>query len=280
MNSLKIFEDSRYWLLAIGSGSIAIHLTLIWRSENIDVIGTSLLFWFSAAILIWERKDDLELESDPISTILGMFLVGLVLFRSLSISGYDIFLRLAPFISALGLGLIASGIKGMKQYWQELLIVGFIAIPPGLMLSIINISPATAKFTHFILWYLGFNVTRQGIHLILPPASLEVASGCSGMTIILQILGLSLLVLLMFPSTLRQKILLPIAGILVGFVVNSARVCLMTYLLAFSGKKAFEYWHYGDGSLIFSMIAIAIFGVFCWFTVLRDEPKNSQTRNE
>jgi cyanoexosortase A len=124
-----------------------------------------------------------------------------------------------------------------------------------------------------MLWYLGFSVTREGTYLILPPASLEVASGCSGMTSILQILGLSLLVLIMFPSTIVQKILVPISGIVVAFVVNGVRVALMTYLLAFSAKENFEYWHYGDGSLIFSMIAVAIFGIFCWFMVLRDEPE-------
>ena len=263
--------------MAIATGVIAIHLRLIWRSDNIDVIGTSLMFWMAAAILIWERKDDLKLESGPIATGLGIVLLALVLLRSLSISGYDIFLRVFPVISTLGLGLIASGIKGIKQYWQELLIVGFIAIPPGLMLSIINISPLTAKFTHFLLWYLGFPVTREGTHLIIAPASLEVASGCSGMTIILQMLGLSLLVLILFPSTIFEKILVPISAIVVAFVVNGVRVALMTYLLAFSGKEEFKYWHYGDGSLIFSIIAVAIFGLFCWFTVLRDETENQQT---
>lgn len=274
-NSLKLWDSPKYWLLAIATGLIAIHLTLTWRSDNIDVLGTSLLFWGAGAILMWEKKDSLDFETELVSTLVGISIIALVLLKSLSISGYDIFLRFSPLISGLGLGLVASGFKGLKQYWQELLIVGFIAIPPGLILKFIDVAPVTARFTHFILHYLGVNVTRQGVHLIVANASLEVASGCTGVGAILQLLGLGILVLLMFPTNLRQKIFVLLTAIVVAFVVNGVRVALMTYLLAFYGQKAFEYWHYGDGSLIFSMIAVAIFGLFCWFTVLRDEPKNS-----
>lgn len=277
MNSLKLLQSTKYWLLAIATGIIAIHITLTGRSDNIDVFGTSVLFWGVGSVLLWEKKDSLDFESDAVATFVGILVISLVLLKSFSLSGYDIFLRVSPFISTLGLGLIASGFKGLKQYWQELLIVGFIAIPPGLILNFINVAPVTAKFTHFILHYLGINVTRQGVHLILEQSSLEVASGCTGVAVILQLLGLGMLVLLMFPTNLPQKIFVLIAAIGVGFVVNGARVALMTYLLAYYGQKAFEYWHYGDGSLIFSMIAVAIFGLFCWFTVLRDEPNNSQT---
>jgi cyanoexosortase A len=226
---------------------------------------------------VGKKKDALDFESGAGSTILGILLITLVLLKSFSLSGYDIFLRISPLISTLGLGLIASGFKGLKQYWQELLIVGFIAIPPGLILNFMNVAPVTAKFSHFLLWYLGIDVTRQGVHLILERSSLEVASGCTGVSAILQLFGLGMLVLLMFPTNFTQKIFVLIAATVVGFVVNGARVALMTYLLAYYGQKAFEYWHYGDGSLIFSMIAVAIFGLFCWFTVLRDEPNNSQT---
>jgi len=276
MNSLKLLQSPKYWLLAIATGTIAIHITLTWRSDNIDVLGTSLLFWGAGSILLWEKKDSLDFDSEPIPTFVGISILSLVLLKSISLSGYDIFLRISPLISGLGLGLIASGFKGLKQYWQEFLIVGFIAIPPGLILKFIDVAPFTAKFSHFMLHYLGINATRQGVHLIVESSSLEVASGCTGVGAILQLLGLAMLVLLMFPTNLSQKIFVLIAATVVAFVVNGVRVALMTYLLAFYGQKAFEYWHYGDGSLIFSMIAVAIFGLFCWFTVLRDEPTNSQ----
>lgn len=276
MNSLKLLQSPKYWLLAIATGLIAIHITLTGRSDNIDVFGTSVLFWGTGSVLLWEKKDSLDFESGAVATFVGTLLIALVLLKSVSFSGYDIFLRISPLISTLGVGLIASGFKGLKQYWQELLIVGFIAIPPGLILKLIDVAPFTAKFTHFILHYLGINVTRQGVHLIIENASLEVASGCTGVTAMLQLLGMAMLVLLMFPTNVPQKILVPISATAIAFVVNGVRVALMTYLLAYYGEKAFEYWHYGDGSLIFSMIGVAIFGLFCWFTVLNDEPNNSQ----
>ena len=145
MDSLKLWESPKYWLLAIATGLIAIHLTLTWRSNNVDVLGTSLLFWGAGAILMWEKKDSLDLETELVSTLAGISILALVLLKSLSISGYDIFLRFSPLISGLGLGLLASGFKGLKQYWQELLIVGFIAIPPGLILKFIEKKIATKK---------------------------------------------------------------------------------------------------------------------------------------
>ena len=40
------------------------------------------------------------------------------------------------------------------------------------------------------------------------------------------------------------------------FLVNGVRVALMAVLVALSDGEAFEYWHLGDGSLIFSAIAV------------------------
>lgn len=152
--------------------------------------------------------------------------------------------------------------------------LAFIAIPPGLVLRVLDTAPATAKFSGFLLWYLGADVTREGIFLILPEGSIEVASGCNGLNLILQLLGLSMLVLLMFPTKRLQKIIVPVVGASVAFVVNAARVALLAAIVAGGDKKTFTYWHHGDGSLIFSMIAVLIFGAFCWLAILREEPEN------
>jgi exosortase/archaeosortase family protein len=90
----------------------------------------------------------------------------------------------------------------------------------------------------------------------------------------MQMVMLAILFLFMFPTNWKQKILVPVVGVLVGFAVNVVRVALMAYLIAYSTEKAFEYWHFGQGSIIFSMIAAAIFGLFCQFGILRNEPEN------
>ncbi|MCT7983580.1 cyanoexosortase A [Laspinema sp. A4] len=275
MSFVQVTQEPKYWLLGIAAGLMIINLTLISRYAPADFVGTSLLFLGGAAFLIWERYKSFELQSSLPSTILGIGIISLVLMKSATLNTYDIFLRLSPFMSGLGLALLASGIKGIKQYWQELFILGFMSISTGFLLKIFNISPLTAKFAAMILWYLGFPVTHKGIYVSLPTGSIEVYSGCSGYSAILQLLGLSILFLFMFPTTVKQKIYIPFLAGILGFIINGIRVALMGFLVAYSDKDSFEYWHFGEGSLIFSMIGVLLLGVFCWVFILRHESPNT-----
>ncbi|MEG4986829.1 cyanoexosortase A [Microcoleus sp. BR0-C5] len=279
INWLKHVQEPKYWLLGIASGLIAIHVTLTSRTNFTDLFGTMLLFWGVVAFLIWERHESLTFESGVFASFFGASLIALILLKSSSISGYDFFIRTAPFLSGISLALLASGTKGLKQYWQELLILGYAGIPPGLIELFVDLATLTAKFSAFILHYLGVEVLRKGVFLILEKGSVEVYHGCSGSTVILQLLGMAVIFLLMFPTTVGQKIVVPLVAIISAFVVNAARVALMAVLVSLSQPEAFKYWHEGTGSVIFSMIAVFIFGLFCWFAILKDQPPNKEGQN-
>ncbi|MEG4515921.1 MULTISPECIES: cyanoexosortase A [unclassified Microcoleus] len=279
INWLKHVQEPKYWLLGIASGLIALHLTLTSRTNDTDLFGTMLLFWGVVAFLIWERHESLTFESGIFASFFGSSLIALILLKSSSISGYDFFIRATPFLSGISLALLASGTKGLKQYGQELLILGYTAIPPGLIGVFVDVALLTAKFSAFLLHYLGFEVVRKGVFLILEKGSVEVYHGCSGVNAILQLLGLALVFLLMFPTTTGQKIVLPFVAIITAFIVNAARVGLLAVLVSLSQPEAFKYWHEGNGSVIFSMIAVFIFGLFCWFAILKDQPQNKEGQN-
>jgi cyanoexosortase A len=279
INWLKHLQEPKYWLLGIAAGSIALHLTLISRTENTDLFGTMFLFWGVVAFLIWERHESLTLESGVFSSLFGATLIALILLKSSSISGYDFFLRVSPLLSGVSLALLASGTKGLKQYWQEFIILAYTAIPPGAIGVFVDVSTLTAKFSAFLLHYLGFEVVRQGVYLILPNGRVQVYHGCSGVNAILQLLGLAVVFLLMFPTTAAQKIIVPTVAVIIAFVVNAARVGLLAVLVSLSQPEAFKYWHEGNGSVIFSMISVLIFGVFCWFAILQKEPQNKEKQN-
>lgn len=273
----RLLQTPKFWLLVIGVSLITIHLNLSWRSENTELLSNSLLFWSSIVYLVEKKHKILKLESGIFSSFFGILLIIWILIKSASIvRGYDPFLRVSPFIAALGLGLLASDVKGIKQYWQELTLLSFLAIPSEVPLLLVDLPSLTAKFATSILWYLGFDVSRQGVNIILQTGAVEVNPGCSGINSILQLLGLSLLFLVMFPTTLRKKILTPVVAVFLAFIVNGFRVALMA-VLAHSNEAAFKYWHEGDGSLIFSMIAVLIFGFFCHFLLLRNESVNQES---
>src|SRR4028119_1349046 len=125
INLLKHVQEPKYWLLGIASGLIALQLTLTSRTTDSDVFGTMLMFWGVVVFLIWERHESLTFESGVFASFFGASLIALILLKSSSIFEYDFFIRATPILSGISLALLASGTKGLKQYWQEILILGY-----------------------------------------------------------------------------------------------------------------------------------------------------------
>ncbi|MEO1402289.1 MAG: cyanoexosortase A [Cyanobacteria bacterium J06635_1] len=258
-----------YLLLTVGVGLIVIHLTLVSRANDDSLLASSFLYWLAIGSLVWSKRASLKFGAGFLSTLLALGLLGLVLLKSAFMAGYDPFLRIAPLLSALGLALLASGFRGLRQYWPMLLALCFLAPPPTALTQLVNLSPVTAKFSTALLWYSGFDVVRQGTFILLPKGGIEVIAGCSGVENMAHLLGLSVLFLLLFEIRRADRVWVPVVAVVLAFLVNSVRIALMTYLVASHGKDVFEYWHKGEGSLLFSMVAVALFGAFCWFLMRR-----------
>ena len=263
---LAIDKQARYWLTAIGLGLIALHLSLNEHFGRSGSFNHNSLFWMVLAFLLWDKREQLKLESNALGTFMGISILSFVFYRYLHLFPDDFFLRISPFLSLLGWGLLASGIQGLRQYYREFFLLFFLAIPWEFV-YIFDLSQLTARFSSFILWILGFEVTRQGIWIIMPTGSVEVYSGCSGLRTILQLLGLIWILLTLVVTNWRIKIALPVAAILLGFVINGIRVALMAILVATSNTTGFDYWHTGTGSLIFSAIAVVLLGVVSFLTI-------------
>ena len=252
-----------YLLVGIGAGLTILHLNLAAHSGDNDLFSGSLLFWVAGTYLIWSKSDRLIIKSNFVSALLGLSLINLVLFKSLHLFEEDPFLRLSPLISWLGLGLLASGWQGLKQYGGGLLLFTFLVVPWRLIDLFFNLSLLTAKFATALLWILGFLVSREGVLVILPTGSIEVYAGCSGIRAIAQLLGIALIFAVMFNPPKSTKALLFLLAIMLGFTLNALRVALMTVLVALGNEAAFAYWHLGDGSLVFSLCSVLIFGWIC-----------------
>jgi cyanoexosortase A len=270
LSSSKV-SGSRFWLISIGAGLVGIHLTLVDHSGQAEMLSSSLLYWIAVSSLIWKKRDQLRLNSSFFGTLLGLLLVAIVLIKSQSISNIDSFLRVSPLISAIGLAAIASGIRGIKQYWQEFAVLSFMIPHSGVLSQAFDSSKLTAEFATSLLWCLGFDASRQGVYVLLPTGSVEVNPGCSGYGSILQLLSLAVIFLFMFPTSRFQKLLMPIAAVCLGFSINAIRVALMAILSASGDKAAFLYWHNNEGSLAFSFISVLLFGLFCYFMLQQEQ---------
>ncbi len=276
-NSIRHLKNSSFWLLAIAAGLVTINMTLLGKVGDTAHLGMSALFWLAVASLLWEKRYSLSLKSEFLPTLVGTAFIAWVLFNSFPLPDrHDPFLRISPFMMALGLSLIASGFRGLKQFRQEITILFFLGVPSILISSLIEISAFTAKTSAFILWYLGFDVSVQGVYVNLPTGSVKVYGGCSGMEAMTYLLGLAVICLVMFPIKRNHKIIVPIVAVILGFVVNGFRVALMAVLVASNKPGAFDYWHEGDGSLIFGMIAVLIFGLFYLFLIRQSESHSEE----
>lgn len=256
-------QITKFMLLGIAATLTLIQFKLIWNHGQFKGLEPYFLCYASVAYLVWKKRNNLYLKTTIAAASVGSCCIAFVLLKTASLSSYDSFLRLAPILSGLGLALLASGFLQLKHYWRELLILCSLLIPTTRVLEIFDISKLTADFTSSFLWYLGYSVSQQGTTIFLPTSSIDVYSGCSGAQSILQLLTLAFLFIMLFPLNLWQKLIVPIVAVGVGFVVNGVRVALMAILFAQANETAFNYWHLGDGSLIFSMIAVLLFGGVC-----------------
>lgn len=278
MDSISRLKEPKFWLIGIAAAIAAIHLTLVDRVYKEDLFATSALFWLAAGTLIWDKRQDLNLQSSLPASIAGSVLLSLMLIRSATLPNSNLFLCALPLVGLLGLALLASGLRGLRQYWRELAIFGFLGIYPILerLLRLISLPVLTAKISHMLLWYTGTDSRRDGVFLHLSGnRSVEVYEACSGAQSILQMLSVAVLFLLMFPLRPLQRVICLLVAVTIGFSVNAGRVALMALLV--KQTEIFQFWHEGQGSLVFSVISVALFGIFCWFAFLRS-PKQPPMR--
>ncbi len=264
-----------FLLLVLGAALIAIQLTLIFKTGNSDRQITAMLFWAVAAYLIWERQDRLKFDTGPVASLVGALLLSLLLLKC---TGYceESFLIVYPFFASIALALIASGWQGLRAYWREILLLFFAGIPEVLLAKLTDPSPITAQFASSILWFSGLPIVRKGIFLQLPGGSVQVYSGCSGVVAMTQLLGMSVLFLMLLPLPWKwyQKAILPIAAVSIGFIVNSLRVSLMAILVSQKQMAAFNYWHDGSGSLVFSVIGTLLLVLLVWILIQLFTPES------
>ena len=172
------------------------------------------------------------------------------------------------------MALLASGWRGLGQYWQPLFVLLFLGIPRVLLHFLPDISPLTAKFSALLVWYIGVPTSLEGPFITVPNGRVEVVESCSGLNLITYMLALTAVFLVLFPTQRIHKFVAPIVAVVLGFVVNAVRVALLAVLSPEASRPAFEYWHDQGGALIFVMIAVVLFGGFCWLLLNQSSASN------
>ena len=264
------FYDNRFWLLTISGLLIAFNWCLF-KYHSVYFI-----YWCAALFVTWHRRNDLDLESDIFSTIIGLILIVWLLFRGVIMmtdSQTDIITRMYPLFSMTGIFLVSTKVSKIVQYWREILIVSFTGIPwehiyffPILAQ---RISIFDAKISQLMLCYVGFDAYQKDNLLILPTGSIKIAGPCSSFDLLALLWQCCLFICLCFAISKNQKLLLWLWSTVIALSINGIRLCLMALLIANDQQDAFDYWHSSAGAKIFTTIAILLFTLVYWLLVER-----------
>ena len=272
------------------SGLIAtaiLYLNLTWNTGDIDLVTTSGFYWGAIIWLLWRKRDRLNYDSDIVSSCLGLFLLGLTISKVTNLFWFEsTLLPLFPFVIAIALALIASGFKGLTQYWQELFFAWFLFFPEGAIGhaidNIVRITILNAKFATYFLYYIGFDVASKGNQVLLSLPELGqfkaiVDYPCAGVPMILLMLKFALLLISLTSLSKQEKLIVPAFSIVLGFLLGVVRVSILTLLIPNPTK--FDYWHGAQGSQIFSTLAITIFAGFCYWILERKQTDTKRSQS-
>lgn len=256
------------------------YFTVLWQFSDIAHLGVSLLF----GLAIWDlqtrrkNKQQLPLKFRQPQALIGgviVILVGLLNFKFQNF----FFMRSTPFLGGFGVVLMAFSWDGLKTYRRELGLLFFLGLPSVISHFLPDPSPLAAWFGSGVLNLVGVNaVFEDGTNLVLPSGTVQVFRGCSGLEYMNYLLGISILCLTLFPISSNKRYWIPVVGVLLGFIVNGFRVALLAVLAAQDSMVSFDYWHEGQGSLLFGGVAILIFGGFYSLVLKTNCPKPLHTK--
>lgn len=258
----------------VAVGLAAIYLTYIWRLDDKAHWGMSLIFGAAILSLLWD-KDITIPKPQPAAIGLGAAIIAMVLALSLQMADGETFVRLMPLLCGFGIAFIVAGFQGLSVYRNELTLLFFLSVPRVIFSLIQDISPITARFSAFLLWYIGYDPQVEGVLLKLEGQAIRVWEGCSGAESICYMLGIAVVCLMLYPIQGRAlKIAAVGIAAFLGFVINAVRVALLAVLVMKNNIDAFTYWHEGNGSLVFGTGSVALFGLLYWLASNQLFPEN------
>ncbi|MDJ0597670.1 MAG: cyanoexosortase A [Crocosphaera sp.] len=282
---LKLFwvnylvNQSKLWLLCLTGSLGAVYLNWFMVHQafvnKLTLIDKSLLAVIAVCWLLWQKRETLTLETRLYPTLFGLACFAFFL----SNNNYYT-LKILPFFFVLGFGFLTAGFRVFQQYKPELIICLVLGLS-GILQKPLNeelstLTTLTTDLTTLVLHLIGYHPLRQGNMLLLYPdalATLNVNYGCSGYAQITWLLLIAVIFLAMFPFNLSKKMIVSSLAIIIAFICNGIRIAVLTILVAAGKITEFHYWHEGEGSQLFSIISLFIFGSFCFYLIRTMNPE-------
>lgn len=256
----------------LGLSLVGLHLVLTWQViGQTDQFMLNVLLWSALITLVSNKQYLRSCQSSRIATGLGVGLVFLICLKSVSLFAYEsAFVTVLPGLIFLSLGLIVTGFKVIR-HWQEALLITTLMVPLGATAALVRAAAGNpiqlllAQSATFLLHYVGFDVFREGINVVLPFGAVSVEYQCTGIPILVLLLQLSVPLRFLFQTSWPKFLMILGAAFSITFGLSSIRIVIMA--LSVANETRFDYWHGAAGGQIFSTIAIALFSGLCLWLI-------------
>lgn len=264
------------WLLLAGALATQ-NIAVFHSSQTANTAVLAVLVWGGALVCLEDRLDQLQPRPSRIARWLGSALVLWVLLRTSLVLQWDgLLYALAP-MGGLALALLARPCRQLGLFRDALLCL---LLLPGfaLLMRLLPeqpISVLTASLAGLLLNSLGIPVVvDQRSVLMGPGGGVQVLAACNGLDMIALVFCTAIIFLLAFPirSNLSRLIVLGVAPLL-GLLSNTIRIAILTLVAGSGNGKGsfwFDFFHQDTGSLIFSGVAVFVFGM-CYLRLLEPE---------
>jgi len=254
------------WLLIASTVAIQ-NIVVFHTSQNESMTIFAILIWGGALICMEDLIETLYPAPNAIVAMLASLVLFFVLFRTSLVLHSDGVLFLLPPLAAVSLFLLIEKPKFILKFRDSLL--SMLLFPANILLMRIvpevPLSLLTAKLAAFWLSILGLDPIVNGRDVFLKGGGVTVLGACNGLDMIAQVICISIIFLLAFRlhSPISRFLILLIAP-LIGLLSNTIRIALLTIFSANGSGHGYGFWfdffHKQTGSLIFSGLAVFVFG--------------------
>ena len=254
------------WLFIAATVAIQ-NIVAFHTSQNDSMTVFAVLIWGGALICMEDLIEKLHPSPNPVIALFASIILLFVLFRTSLILHSDGVLFVLPPIAAFALVLLVSEPRAIFKFRDSLLCV--LLLPANALLNRlipeVPMSLLTAKLAAFWLSILGLDPIVNGRDVFLKGGGVTVLGSCNGLDMIAQVVCISVIFLLAFRlRSVTLRLLVLFLAPLIGLLSNTIRIALLTIFSANGSGHGYGFWfdffHKDTGSLIFSGLAVFIFG--------------------
>ena len=243
---------------------ISINILLL-SSLNISSFDQIINLLISFGVYSFCKKNNFHEEKNInlFQVLLALIFLILILYRSLWLHIGDNFIYLFFPFSLIILFLQSNNINNQEVNIKPILISLLFPISKIIFIPLaIIVNPFSTFFTWIVLNALGFYSVMKGQEIFYNSSGINVTFTCSGAGQIIFCLTAMVIFNVFFPLKSKRLLLIQIfRSILFTFFANVARLFLLTIFVGtanIDGFSIFQYFHGGNGGLLFSFFSMLI----------------------